>query len=305
MTRRHLIPVAAINFDTRVRTLIDDIRPEWDESVKATHHQNYANLIAALCVELGAVDFQRKLQDFKAIGALPFSIISYHNDFLNQSRNAFVQGFYYPALTAASALGERILNHLVLDLREHYKHKTTYSKVANRSSFDNWQRAINVLTDWNVLLPEAATAFRKLEPIRLRSLHFSKSTYVQLREDALQAIQLLGNVVETQFSAIGRQPWFIEGTAGACFIKSDWEQNPFVSTYYLPSCPLVGVNYAYSNENGKWRLFDYRKHGDEIISDEEFCRRFNERDASLLAPTMMPPEDHIVCVEWQRRTSPQ
>lgn len=299
--RRYIVPVPAAIFDTRVRLLTDEIRPEWDESVKELHRKNYANLVASLSIELGALDFHRKIEDFKAIGPLPFSIVSYHNEFLNQARKAFVQGLYYPALTASCALGERILNHLILDLREYFSDKSTYAKVAQKSSFANWQQAIHVLVDWDVLLPEAASALRKLEALRLRSLHFTASTYVRLRDDALEALRLLAKLVETQFSVFGPQPWFIEGTAGACFIKGNWEQNPFIRKFYLPVCPAVGTHYSYSNDNGRWLLFDYKHYDGDTISDEEFCQRLNARDASLLAPTTMPLADHIVCFEWQRR----
>lgn len=299
--RRHIVSVPAITFDTRARILTDEIQEGWDEKVKEMHRKNYANLIAALSVELGPVDFYRKIEDFKAIGSLPFSIVSYHNEFLNQARGSFVQGHYYPALTAACALGERIINHLILDLREYYKDKKSYSKIAGKSSLDNWQQAIHVLSDWGVLLPEASKALRKLEALRHRSLHFTVSTYDTLRDDAVRAIKLLCSLIESQFSAFGGQPWFIEGTKGACFIKAAWEQVPFIRTYYLPLCPAVGIYHAYSNEDGRWILFDYKEYEGQEISDEDFRDCFNARDPSRLAPTTQPPGDDVVWYEWGRR----
>jgi hypothetical protein len=301
VARRHLIPVPAMNFDTRPRTLSDEIRPDWDESVKEAHRQNYANLIASLSVELGPVDFLRKLHDFKTIGVLPFSIVAHHNVFYDQIRKSFVQGYYYPALTSACSLEERILNHLVLDLRDNFADRKTYSKIANLSSIQSWQIAINVLVDWNVLLPDAASAFRKLEGLRQRSLHFSESTYQTLRDDAVRAIGLLSKIIEAQFPAAGTQSWFVRGTKGASFISAPWQDDPFVKKYYLPLCPLVSIHYVYSFENGKWLLFDFKECGDEAISDEEFCQRYNERDPSSLAPTTWPPANGIVCYDWSSR----
>ena len=51
---------------------------------------------------------------------LPFSVIAYHNLFLEQTREAFVMGHDYPALTGSCALGEKILDPFVLRLRDDY-----------------------------------------------------------------------------------------------------------------------------------------------------------------------------------------
>ena len=284
---RHIVHLAAIAYDSRALTLTKEIQHNWDEGVKELHRKNHTKLIAELCVEVGPIAFHRKIEDFKAIGTLPFSIVSYHNKFLIQARASFVQGHYYPALTAACALGERILNHLILDLREYYSDKLSHKKVAKKSSFDNWQQAIHVLSDWDVLLPEASKALRKLEAIRHRSLHFTASTYDTLRDDAVSAIKYLCSFIQHQFAADGRQPWFIEGTKGAFFIKADWEQVPFVRTYYLPLCPKVGIYYAYSNIDGKWVLFDYKEYDDLEASDEDFRDCLNGRDTSRLARPLL------------------
>jgi hypothetical protein len=60
------------------------------------------------------------------LGAKSFSLVAYHNDFHEQARRSFVAGSYYPALVAACALGERILNHLLLDLRGSFKGSRSY-----------------------------------------------------------------------------------------------------------------------------------------------------------------------------------
>jgi hypothetical protein len=52
-----------------------------------------------------------------------------------------------------------------------------------------------------------------------RSVHFNSATYSTLREDALSALKTLGRVIQLQFGGFGRQPWFIENTPGAQFIR--------------------------------------------------------------------------------------
>jgi hypothetical protein len=274
----------------------------WDDEVKLNNKKNKEAVIAQLQWEFGLRDFDRKLVDFCAMGPFPFSIISYHNEFLTQSRNSFVQGAYYPSLTAACALGERILNHLILDLRQYFISAPGYDKVGRDSAFRNWPIMINPLEEWGVLRPEAVTAFRKLEGLRHKSIHFSPKTYDSLREDALAALLYLGRAIGTQFCADGFQPWFIEGTKGAFFIKKDYETDPFVKSYYINACPHVGVCYAYAHE-GAWRLFDFRHYEGQELTDQEFCELFNNRDMNKSAPTNYPCAENIICYEWPSRRS--
>lgn len=54
----------------------------------------------------------------------------------------------YPALVGACALGERILNHLILDLRGAYAHTPEYKRVHRKDSFDDWRVPIDTLAAW-------------------------------------------------------------------------------------------------------------------------------------------------------------
>ncbi|OGP50216.1 MAG: hypothetical protein A2Y79_07875 [Deltaproteobacteria bacterium RBG_13_43_22] len=111
--RRHRI-LAFFDFDTRSRRLTEPIREEWEESIKAQHRQNRENIVRRLKSEFGKVEIDQKIQNFVDLGTKPVSIIAFHNAFFSQVRSSFVVGSYYPALTGACALGERILNHLIL-----------------------------------------------------------------------------------------------------------------------------------------------------------------------------------------------
>ncbi|HWV83318.1 MAG TPA: hypothetical protein VNZ50_17955, partial [Hyphomicrobiaceae bacterium] len=112
-------------------------------------------------------------------------------------------------------------------------------------------------------------------------------------------IKLLISCIETQFSAFGTQPWFIKGTKGAAFIKSEWENNPFIREFYLPICPAVGIYYSLAHSSNGWELFDFKDYEDRIISDDEFCQLYNDRDHTRLAPTTLPPPEHIIRYIWQ------
>ncbi|KSB91745.1 hypothetical protein AS593_06905 [Caulobacter vibrioides] len=279
--RRHLC--YSLDFDTRAM-LLEDPQEGWDEEPKRLHLENRTSLIESLGREFGTQHLERKLKNFAAIKTKPFSILAYHNRLFDEVRTAFVMGAYYPALVGACALGERTLNHLVLDLRDHYSHTPQYKKVARKCAFDNWALAIDTLKAWDVLLPAAEAPFRTLMKLRHRSIHFNASTYATLREDALEAVLQIREIIEQQFSSWGLRPWFIEGSLGHIFIKRDWEENPFVKTFYLPQCPFVGPNFAISFEQGL-QYHDLHDYGDGAWSDEDFVQAFNTRSPEDVVKT--------------------
>ncbi|MBO1905270.1 hypothetical protein KHP60_09860 [Microvirga sp. 3-52] len=246
-------------------------------------------MIEALKQEFGPADFDMKAVNFKELGPSPFSIVSYHNVFFWQVRSAFIQGLYYPALTSACALGERMLNHLVLSLRDHYKDSSHYRKVYRKSSFDNWDIAIDALADWRVLNEQVASNFRGLKSIRNKSIHFHPETYSTVREDSLSAIKLVSKIIEHQFGFFKvEHEWAISGTIGAQFVSKAYEDDPFIKTFYLPQCPLVGPYYAVAFHEIGILFFDRESYSDHEISDEEFSKLFNERAPEEVVSSDLP-----------------
>lgn len=116
--RRFRIP--GMDFDSRALTL-EPIPEHWEEQVKILHRQNQERTIGRLKAQYGEAGFDQKLANFRELGSMPFSVVAFHNRFQRQARQAFVHGQYYPALTATCALSERVLNHLVIGLRDDYK----------------------------------------------------------------------------------------------------------------------------------------------------------------------------------------
>jgi len=142
------------------------IKDDWDESVKQSHRENKAAIQEGIVADYGKHNASRKVEDFAELGNSPISVVAFHNRFFRQARTAFIAGAYYPALTGVCALGERVLNQLVLELREDYKGTPEYKKVYRKQSFDNWDLAIDTLERWGVLLPDAADSFRELRDAR-------------------------------------------------------------------------------------------------------------------------------------------
>jgi hypothetical protein len=283
--RRRCNPYS-FDFDSTPLSL-DEPAEHWDDLVTKNHLENRSSAIERLKLEHGERDIDTIIQNTRDLGPKSMSLVTYHNSMHRQARSAFIVGAYYPALVAACALGERILNHLILDLRDSFRSSPHYRKIYNKNSFDNWPRSVEILTDWNVVLPEAAENLLKLETLRHRSVHFNHETYRAMREDALSALSLLGKIISRQFGYFGGQPWFIENTPGAQFIKADCENHPFVRTYLIPASGFVGVNYGMEFLGAGWVHLDYADYGDGSLSDEEFAKGVRERDPARVVTRAM------------------
>ncbi|MCK4783392.1 MAG: hypothetical protein KAV87_06545, partial [Desulfobacteraceae bacterium] len=228
--------VLSFDFDTRVHILTQEISDTWEDQVKKLHSQNKEAIEKDLAGSYGPEAQEAKRRNFIDLGDKPMSILAFHNQFFEQIRTAFVMGSYYPALTAACALGERILNHLVLILRDDYKYTPEYKKISRKDSFDNWDVPIDTLESWNILLPDVTKQFRRLKEMRHKVVHFRPEVDRNDRVLALEAVRCLCEIIRNQFSAFGSQPWFITNIPGESYIKKDWESRPFIQKIYLPNC---------------------------------------------------------------------
>ena len=256
------------DFDARVHS-IEPIQDEWEEQVKILHRANRERTLAGLRDEFGSQGFDQKLQNFVDLGAKPFSIIAFHNRFYTQARSAFVAGQYYPALTGISALGERVLNHLVLGLRENFRASEIYRRVYRKESFDNWELALDALHEWRVLTPDAEAHFRQLWRQRNEALHFNPETDTNDRELALQALRLFGQIIDSQFSCFGALPWLFT-PPGEVYIRQEWEQQPFIQLVYLPNALHVGYRHRVISAF-PWRIEDNEEYEARDVTDEEFA----------------------------------
>lgn len=268
----------SFDFDS---TPLDLKEPEehWDEEVRRRHLESRARSIGWLEQRYGTEHIDRVVKNAADLGPKSMSLLAYHNALHEQARRAFVASLYYPAVVAACALGERILNHLVLDLRDSFKSSEHYKKVHRKDSFDSWPFVVSILEKWKVLADGVGAEFLALGELRNRSIHFNPETYQSLREDALAALQRLDAIIAKQFGYFGRQPWFIEGTPGAQFIKRDYESAPFVQVYIIPRSGFIGPLYGMErSQDGHWMHLDYADYGDDDLSDEEFAKRYRERD---------------------------
>jgi hypothetical protein len=259
-------------FDTRARFLAQEIGADWEEHIKRGWEENQRKIVREVGLELGEVDLDGKIERLVELDAEPFSVVAYHNEFLRQCRYAYVQSAYYPALTGACALGERLLNHLVLDLREDFRSSPHYRKVYDKDSFDNWDRVLEVLGDWGVLTDESRAAFDDLKIRRNAAIHFDPATDHDARTLAREAIRSLQAVVEHQFG-LGPNPWFIPD-APHTYVAGEAQEWPFVKHVILPSPSVaeVGPNarLEFDYESGAFVVAGVGDAGPDIGSDDEF-----------------------------------
>ena len=274
--RRHLS--FEFDFDTRAETLKTVIGDDWEPHVKEMWQNNQADIRAGLIHEFGERSIEKKVENFVAIGSKPMSVLAYHNAFFQQVRSAYVMGQHYPALVGACALGERILNHLILDMRDFFRASPQYKHVYRKQSFDDWAVPIDTLEAWDILLPEAVAEFKALKTLRHRSIHFNVSTYETLQEDALAAVLHMREIIDRQFGTWGARPWFIPDTMGHSFVARDYEQHPFVQTYFLPRFPFVGTLFGMKPGPQGWSFFDVPDYGDGEMTDAEFAAAYNDRN---------------------------
>ena len=276
--------VTTLDFDTRATILSTPIEGHWAESTKESWSRNKEAVRKELLAEFGEFMQEIKLANFVDLGPRPLSILAFHNVFAAQIRDSFVVGAYYPALVGACALGERILNHLVLSLRDEFRSTPEYKRVHRRRSFANWRLPIEVLKAWNVLLPHVADAFDELNTVRNRAIHFDPATDTNDRALALGAINTLTRIIDGQFGAFGGQPWFIPETRGAAFIARSAESDPFVRKVYLPNCDYVGP----------WHRPKYMHNGQIYIEDDYRYPELEISDAEFraLLSTSPPPQDY-------------
>jgi hypothetical protein len=268
----------SFDFDSTPLSL-NDPDERWDEQVKRAHLEHREQEINRLKLRYGALDIENVVKNAADLGPKSMSLLAYHNRLHEQARRSFIGGTYYPALVAACALGERILNHLVLDLRDSFKSSEHYRKIYRKDSFDNWPFVVSILTDWKVLVDGVGADFLALGELRNRSIHFNPETYQSMREDALAALQRLNAIIGKQFGYFGCQPWYIENTPGAQFLRRAYEKHPYVRAYIIPRSGFVGPFYGMErSQEGHWMHLDYTDYGDNELSDEEFARLYRERD---------------------------
>lgn len=267
----------AMSFDFRARTLALPVDDDWEPEIREQAIGNQNSIKEQLIHDFGAEDFTAKIENFVALDVAPISVIAVHNDLLDQCRRAFVSGAFYASLVGACALGERILNAVILQLRDNYFAHHEATKYVQKKSIDNWTKAIDTLQAWEVLSQVPASNFRKLATMRHKSVHYQLPHLHETggRQEALEAIHLIQGIISALFEAFGAGDQFIAGSQGATFLRRDAEERPLIREFYIPACVLVSPEHEYVNFGQPgMRVVDNVEfasdHGIQSLTDDEF-----------------------------------
>ncbi|WP_139982970.1 hypothetical protein [Nocardioides litoris] len=260
-------------FDTRATALATTIEDDWEPEIRQQWEATHRQIRESTVHRHGAEDYERKIDDLLAVGASPWTILDHHHLFLSQVRASFVQGTYYPALVGACALGERVLNELVLRIRDDYPDHPATAPVATQKTLINWGDCIHALVEWTVIDEPTATKLNDLKKLRHKSVHYGAHLRGDDgRGDALAAISLLQDVIGTLFTPFGGPPRFIAGTAGQSFIARDAEDSPLVRHFYLPNSTLVSPDYVVADHTLAIADNEHYQEQFPSLTDEEFAQ---------------------------------
>jgi len=193
------------------------------------------SLAESLRDQWGSQNFEVKLSRFKKLNLSFIGIPDEYYALLREIVDSYCCGYFYPAITSAGALGERILNRLLIRTRDHFKASKHYKDVCRKQSFDNWDKTILILRDWGVISAEVAESFEKLKIHRNDSIHYNEGYAIE--ENAHSAIMELAKIVDRQFNYTKRVDLFwVFDVPGEIWLRSAQMNIPFVKEFILPHC---------------------------------------------------------------------
>lgn len=282
-------------FDYRANVINLAIEDDWTPEIQQQWRDVKDSAIATLLTELGVNDSVRKVADYLALGPPPESFAFEHLPALEQVRSALTHGDYYPALVGACALGERIFNQLIRDLRDDFRdHAGTPRKIQNSDTHTDWRTAIDALHRWGVLSDELAGTYKSLRQLRNEAVHFTPGLDATAREPALEAVAAVQTIIAAVFAISGGAPRFIDGTSGGSFVARDAETHPVVRRVILPHCALVSPAhrlYPAEPDGRRFIVFDDSDYDPTPLNDTEFAAALEAGVASMHTEWGQPTSD--------------
>jgi hypothetical protein len=221
-------------------------------------------------IKYGTNERDGKLARYMEFDPPNICIISEYLNLLHEISDAYVFGSFYPALTGACSLGERIFNILIINLRNDYKtHESYYKEVYSKDSFQDWGKAITILRQWKVIDDSIEKEYRALATLRNESIHFGELKNVQA--SALSALKTVMIITDKLF---GLKSDFFFWCPGEIYVKKTRENEPFIKAFINSRCTLLGYKHSVggsSTKDGVSLVFqDSQDYEEREISDEEF-----------------------------------
>lgn len=193
------------------------------------------DLVLSLKNEWGELNFDEKLERYKNLN---FSLLGIPGEYYNllwSVTSSYCCGLFYPAMTSCGALGERILNQLILKTRKYYKSSIHYKKIHKKQSFDQWDIVLTILKDWEIITDEIVELFKKLKKFRNDSIHYNDE--YDFEKNSHEALLCLAQIIDRLFNYRSRKELFwVFDIPGEIWVKNSVVNEPFVKEFVLPYC---------------------------------------------------------------------
>ena len=195
--------------------------------------------------ELGLAD---KVERWKKVRRAHIWPIDEFNEYVEQVLHAYEQGLFFPSMTGACCLTERVMNRLVFKLKNHFKSSSHYKIVYDREEkLQNWNLLIEILRDWQALNEDQIDLVKKIHKYRTDSVHYVPK--YDFKEKSLESIRLVSELIDSLFSVYRRKDIFrMFEIPGEIWVRADAQTKPFVREFILPSCSLMGAIHQLNDE---------------------------------------------------------
>ena len=267
------------NLDRRYRLMnfyVNTVRGLYINPALKKHAESNTEHLKAV---LGQENFEQKFARWLKIQYPPLGLIDEYPEKIEQIINAYSSGYFYPAVTSACCLAERILNRLVLQTRNHFRSHHHYKKMYRNKSFDNWRNMITIIGDWQLIPAKAISIMKELEPIRQQSIHYNET--FDFEKIGSEAINKLIAAITEIFGVINRTDiYLVFDVPGEIWVRHDAQELPFVREFVLPHC-----YYAHAVHDVD---FDVKKITERLgklgtLTDKEFVRlRTDQRTRNMI-----------------------
>lgn len=246
--------VISFNLDTRVTIFKSPTLKKEQES-----------LSNQLKGEWGEFDFEKKLHRYIDLDLAFLGIPEEYYKLLWPVVSAYCCGLFYPAMTSAGSLGERILNRLILKTRTHFKSSVYYKKIWNKDSFDQWDSTLKILKEWQIISDTVEDHFLELKQYRNDSIHYNDG--YDFDANSHKAVKTLAKIIDLQFNYTQRKDLFwVFDVPGEIWLRNKMVDDPFVKEFIIPHCGLMSpFDEPFANPPIKGKNVPLKP-----LSDEEF-----------------------------------